>query len=128
MDTGLLIETAGRLVTLLTVMVFGCLTVLLALAGLLVFLLVKYQRQATFPMELLLQQDLPGEERARGVIANAIAGGRVPGSTPGPQRGAGEPEPDAGERDRLMTTSQGMAEQRGEVNMGGFDPTQNILT
>ena len=127
MENGILTETTGQLAFLLTVMVFGCLAVLLALAGLLVFLLVKYQRQATFPMELLLAQDLPDEARAGGVISNAFAAGRVPKPSPAWQPGMSTADDDDKPGPQLMTTSQGMADARGDVDMGDFNPAENIL-
>ena len=116
-------ETVGDMMFLVGTALVGCLIVLLALAGLLVYLLAKHQKQATFPMEMLLQQDLPGDERIRSTINSAIAAGRIPGfpprSQPSAAPGAG---PDADGGARLMTTSRGMAEAGSNVSFDETDP------
>ncbi|HUU90456.1 MAG TPA: hypothetical protein VM238_04520 [Phycisphaerae bacterium] len=116
-------ETVGDMMFLVGTALVGCLIVLLALAGLLVYLLAKHQKQATFPMEMLLQQDLPGDERIRSTISSAIAAGRIPGfpsrSQPSAAPGTG---PDADGGARLMTTSRGMAEAGSNVPFDETDP------
>ena len=120
MDDAVVGEAAGNVMFLVGTALVGCLVVLLVLAGLLVYLLVRYQKQATFPMELLLQQNLPGEERIRSAISTGVAAGRISGFPPRPQpNGSTGAGPDAEPTAMLVPASQARHDPLDPLGLGG---------